>query len=453
MTSSPHSRGPFLLLTGVFGDPETAAIFSEERTISGWLAAEAALARAQAQAGVLDVAEADAIADAAKLEHIDTQALWHEMRNVGYPILPLVRMIVAALPPGVQARVHYGATTQDIMDTGLALQIRDAAARLDRLLADFGDRTAATMEQHRRTVLAARTHAQQAVPMTLGLKLAVVLSELARQRRRLRCVRPQVACVSLFGAGGTSAALGDSAVVIRARMAELLDLAGSDVPWHVARDSVAEFGSLCASICATCGRFAREVVNLSRTEISELAEPDGHHRGASSTMPQKSNPVGSEVVIGMAGVAGTLASSLFVAMQAGHERAAGEWQIEWEAVPLLALLAAGAARAAGEVVAGMRVFPDTMRRNLESAGGFVMAEAYMMQLARTLGREQAHDAVYEAVREARALGESLERAMERRGFYEKGAPPLPPEEYIGEPDVACDAALAAWRSVEHPPQS
>lgn len=447
MTSSDSGRGPFLPLTGVFGDPETAAIFSEQETISGWLATERALARAQAEVGVLEFAEAEAIAEAAQLEHIDAEALWRETRNVGYPILPLVRMIVAALAPGIQARVHYGATTQDIMDTGRALQIRDAAARLDTLLVSFGGRVAAQMDQHRGTVLAARTHAQHAVPTTLGLKLAVILSELARQRRRLWRVRPEVARISLFGAGGTSAAYGDSAVAIRARMAEILDLESTDIPWHVARDSIAEFGLLCTSICATCGRFSREIVNLSRTEIRELAEPDGHHRGASSTMPQKANPIGSEVVIAMAGLAGALSSSLFEAMQPGHERAAGEWQIEWDAVPLLAMLAAGCTRGAGEVAAGLQVFPDAMRSNLTDGGGFVMAEAYMMRLAPALGREQAHDAVYEAVREAQARGESLESELERRGLREKDAPPLAPEEYLGEPDVACDAALAAWRSV------
>lgn len=450
MSPGAPASSSFPLLTRVFGDPDTAQIFSEEQTIQGWLAAEAALARAQAEAGVIEAAEAEAIATAATLECIDADLLWREMRNVGYPILPLVRMIVAALPSGVSARVHYGATTQDIMDTGLALQMRDAADRLDRLVLAFGERIAERMDEHRFTVLAARTHAQQAVPTTLGMKLAVVLGELARQRSRLARARAEVAQVSLFGAGGTSAALGEAAVAIRAQMGAILGLGVSDVPWHVARDSVAGFVLTCASICATCARFARDVVDLSRTEIAEIAEPDGHHRGASSTMPQKANPIGSEVVIGMAGVAGAVASSAYQAMQGGHERAAGEWQIEWETVPLVAMLAAGAARAAAEVAAGLQVFPDTMRRNLEQGGGFVMAEAYMMQLAPTLGRERAHDAVYEAVREARSEAETLEAAMGRLGLIDEGDPPLAFEDYVGQPDVACDAALAMWRSAEPP---
>lgn len=452
MSASAESSRPFTLLSGLFGDPQMGAIFSEERTIGGWLAVEVALARAQAEAGVLEASEAEAIAVAARLENIERDALWREARNVGYPILPLVRMIAAALPPAASARVHYGATTQDIMDTGLALQLREAIARIDRLLVGFGDSVATVMDEHRWTVLAARTHAQQAVPTTLGSKLAVLLAELARQRERLARLLPQVAQVSLFGAGGTSAALGEAAAAIRARMAQILGLAAGDVPWHVARDGLAELGTTCGSICATCGRFAHEVVALSRTEIGELAEPDGHHRGASSTMPQKANPIGSEVVIGMAGLAGPLASALFQAMQGGHERAAGEWQIEWEAVPLLAILAAGATRAAGEVAAGLRVFPGAMRHNLAHGAGFVMAEAYMMQLAPRLGREAAHDAVYAAVREARARDETLEAAMRRLGLVDDDDRLPPPEDYVGQPDLVCDAALASWRRVERPRQ-
>lgn len=438
----------FPLLTRVFGDPVMAAIFSEERMVEGWLRAEAALARAQAAHGVIEPAEADAIDAAATLESVDLGALWRETRNVGYPILPLVRMIVAALPEGVPARVHYGATTQDIMDTGLALQMRDAARRVDELVAAFGAHLATTMDEHRRTVLAARTHAQQAVPTTLGTKLAVLLVELSRQRERLAAVLPRVAQVSLFGAGGTSAALGDSAAEIRAEMAALLELGTSDVPWHVARDAVAELGLVFASVCASCARFAREVVNLSRTEIGELSEPAGYHRGASSTMPQKANPIGSEVVIGMATVAGALAGSLFGAMQAGHERAAGEWQVEWEAIPSLATLAAGAARAAGEVAEGLQVFADAMRRNLERVDGFVMAEAHMMRLAPEVGRERAHDAVYDAVREARSSGETLEDVLARMGLAENGGARIAPEDYVGQPDRVCDAALEAWHAAD-----
>jgi 3-carboxy-cis,cis-muconate cycloisomerase len=435
----------FLILSRLYGDPAMAAVFGEERTISGWLEAEAALALAQAEVGVLPQAIADAVAAEATLDNVDREQLWAQTRNVGYPILPLVRMIDAALGPEAEGRVHYGATTQDIMDTGLGLQLRDAVGRLTELTQAFGEAVAILVDRHRHTLLAARTHGQQAVPTTFGAKLAVLLAELTRQRSRLAELAPRVALVSLYGAGGTSAALGDHAPAVRRAMAAQLRLASSDVPWHVARDSQAEFGYVCTGLAATCARFAREIIDLARTEIGEVAEADGHLRGASSTMPQKANPIRSEAVIGMSATASALSASLGRAMEAGHERAAGEWQIEWEVLPQLAVLAAGCLHEATDITAGLRVFPDAMRRNLDG-DGYVMAEAYMMRLADALGRERAHDLVYAAVREARDSDEPLEAVLTRNATAaeREAIVPIAPEAYVGAPDLACDAALREW---------
>jgi 3-carboxy-cis,cis-muconate cycloisomerase len=438
---------PFLILSCLYGDEVMATVFGEESTISGWLEAEAALALAQAEVGVLPRSVGDAVAAAATLDNVDREQLWAQTRNVGYPILSLVRMIDAVLGPEAEGRVHYGATTQDIMDTGLALQLRDAVGRLTKLTQAFGDSVAILVDRHRHTVLAARTHGQQAVPTTFGAKMAVLLAELTRQRQRLIELGPRVALVSLYGAGGTSAALGDHAPAVRRAMATRLRLGSTDVPWHVARDSQAEFGYVCAGLAATCSRLAREIIDLARTEIGEVAEADGHHRGASSTMPQKDNPIGSEAVIGMSATASALSASLGRAMEAGHERAAGEWQIEWEVLPQLAVLAAGCLHEATEITAGLRVFPEVMRRNL-SGDGYVMAEAYMMRLADALGRERAHDLVYAAVREARDRDEPLEAVLTRHATTgeREAIIPIPPEAYVGVPDLACDAALGEWGS-------
>jgi 3-carboxy-cis,cis-muconate cycloisomerase len=438
---------PFSLLQCLYGDAEMAQVFSAERTVGGWLAAEAALAQAQAAAGVIDESDAALIAAAAVLENVDMEVLWREARNVGYPILPLVRMISAALPPPADGRVHYGATTQDIMDTGLALQLGAALDRLQALVGVLGDALARHADLHRHTPLAARTHAQQAVPTTFGTKLAVFLAELARHRDRLTAVRERACVVSLHGAGGTSAALGEAAPAVRRELAARLGLGVVDVPWHVARDGVAEFGLAAAALAATCARFAREVIDLSRTEIAEVAERGGHHRGASSTMPQKANPIGSEAVVGMAVAAGASATALLRAMEAGHERSAGEWQIEWEVVPVVAALVAGAVRSAGEVASGLDVRPAAMRANLELDGGLVMAEAYMMRLAPEHGRERAHDLVYEAVQTARREGVSLLDALVRAGH---ALEPLAPEHYVGQPDLVCDSALALWHAGRDP---
>src|SRR5690606_31799111 len=186
---------------------------------------------------------------------------------------------------GPDGRVHLGATTQDVMDTGLALQLGSALDRLDQLLSEVGDLLCGLVESHRDTLMAARTHGQQAVPTTFGAKLAVYLGEFTRQRQRFIDVRPRVARLSLFGAGGTSAGYGDRVTELRRLVAEDLGLYSSDVPWHVARDALAEYGFVCAATAESCARFAREVIDLSRTEIGEVREADGYLRGASSTMP------------------------------------------------------------------------------------------------------------------------------------------------------------------------
>ncbi|MGX6447983.1 class-II fumarase/aspartase family protein [Patulibacter sp. S7RM1-6] len=456
MTAAETARHPFLLLERLYGDPEMARIFSEEETIAAWLRTEAGLAAAQADVGVLTAQDAERIAAAADAAAIDRGALWQEARNVGYPIFPLVRQLAAAVGPdgGTDGRVHLGATTQDIMDTGLALQLGAAVDRLDALCAAFGDALVALMEPHRHTAMAGRTHAQHAVPTTFGAKIATYVAELARHRVRLRALRPRVAVVSLAGAGGTSAAMGPQHAAIRAALADRLGLQGTDVPWHVARDGLAEFGAVACMLAATGARLAREVIDLSRTEVAEVAEAAGHHRGASSTMPQKANPIGSEAVIGMSASAAALSTGLLRAMESGHERAAGEWQIEWQVLPQIAVLAAGALSAAHEVAATLRVDPARMRANLDVTRGRIMAEAQMIAMAPVVGREVAHDLVYAAAQESAAqdrdLGETLAAHVAAAGLPSELATPIAPEQYVGTPDLVCDAALESWRAAAHP---
>lgn len=364
---------------------------------------------AQARHGVVSPADARAVAAAARVATLDVAGLWATARTVGHPVLGLVRQVSAALPPGPDGRVHYGATAQDIMvmDTGLALQLRRSLAALDRGLRELGDALARRVVEHATTVMAARTHAQQAVPTTFGATLATLLDQIGRHRRRLAEAEPRIARISLFGAGGTSAALGPQADAIRTSMAALLGLRDATIPWHVDRDGPAEFGWLCATITAACAKLARNVVDLSRTEIAEVFEPFESHRGASSTMPQKVNPISSELILGAAGTAGALASALLRIQEAGHERAAGEWQVEWQVLPQLAVLAGTAVREATTLVRGMRVDADRMRANLALDSGLVMAEAHMIALAPVLGREQAHDVVYTAAARARTTGTTL----------------------------------------------
>jgi 3-carboxy-cis,cis-muconate cycloisomerase len=338
------------------------------------------------------------------------------------------------------------------MDTALALQLVASCNRLVELTLGFGDALADLTHAHAGTVMAARTHAQQAVPTTFGAKTAVFLGEVTRELDELLRVRDAVGVVSLFGAGGTNAAMGPEAARVRQALAARLGLTDSEVPWHVARDRVARFGQTCSLLAATCVRFAREVIDLSRTEIAEVREQTGHHRGASSTMPQKSNPIASESVVGFGIAASANAGLLLRAMESGHERSAGEWQIEWLAAPQVAEYTAAAVRLSMDTAATLQVFPDVMRHNMERDGGLLMSEALMMRLAPAMGRERAHDLVYAAALHARSSGEDLVRVCARdlpedlRAAI--GPLSLDAGDYVGEAGEIAAAALARWAAAQ-----
>jgi 3-carboxy-cis,cis-muconate cycloisomerase len=443
----------FSLLLQVAQGSEHADIWSAEESIAGWLAFERALALAQADEGVITSDDAVAIAAAATREAIDADELWTTARLVGYPILGLARQVAAATPGDAAGRVHYGATTQDVMDTAAALQMQRSLAALDRGLAALGDRVARSVAEHATTVMPARTHAQHAVPTTFGATLATLLEQLARHRARIADARERIEVVSLYGAGGTSAAYGPTAPAVRRGVAARLGLGVRDVPWHVDRDGPAEFGWLCATIAATCAKIARNVVDLSRTEIGEVSEPYSRHRGASSTMPQKVNAISSEIIIGLAASAGALTSALPRVQEAGHERAAGEWHIEWHVLPQLADLAGRALREATELVDGLRVDAERMRANLALDGGLIMAESTMIRLADSVGQATAHDLVYSAAQRVRVQGLALHDAViveASQTGVEVPALDADPQSYLGEAVEVCRLAGAHWRDLPAP---
>ncbi|MEI6363813.1 MAG: adenylosuccinate lyase family protein [Actinomycetes bacterium] len=425
-----------------------ARVWSEEATISAWLRVEAELARAQARTGLITQSDADAISSACSLENIDTPRLWADAEVVGYPILPLVRQITEHLAEGPNGRVHYGATTQDIMDSGLALQVMASIDRTLELLVALGEALRAAVEEHAATPIAGRTHAQQAVPTTFGAKMAVFLEEIRGRVELVSRLRGEVARVSLFGAGGTSAAMGNRSPEVRELLAEGLGLQLEDVPWHVARERLLDFGHALASISAICIRMAREVIDLSRTEVAEVREEFGHHRGASSTMPQKANPIFCEAVIGLGVCTTALSAALLRAAEAGHERSAGEWQIEWIAIPDMCIYTATSISLMTSVVGSMQVFPEQMLRNLEAENGLILSEAVMMKLAPALGREQAHDVVYAAAAEARERNASLTVTLSERVPKElrEVVNEVTPESYLGEAARVASIAVSRWDS-------
>lgn len=456
MTSAHQDDAPFSMLLRIAGDADQLAIWSARNGIEGWLAFERALALAQADEGEMPGEDAAAIAAAASSAAIDEAELWATARNVGYPILGLVRQIAAALDPGPARRVHFGATTQDVMDTALALQMAHSLDALDTATFRLGNALAEQVLAHRFTVMAARTHGQQAVPTTFGATLASLLGQLTRHRTRIAAARPHLEVVSLYGAGGTSAALGPSAAKIRRRVAERLGLGFSDVPWHVERDAPAEFGWLCATITGGCAKLARNVIDLSRTEVGEVHERFSNHRGASSTMPQKVNPISSEMIVGLSATASALTSALTRFQEAGHERSAGEWQVEWHVLPQLAVLAGSAVAETLDLVEGLRVDTERMRTNLGLDGGLVLAESLMMQLAPALGQAGAHDLVYDAAQRARRDGLHIVDAVgatARDRGVELDETLVLAEDYLGEAVHVCQSAVESWSDLSRPAAS
>lgn len=451
------SRAPYLPLVGTFGDPTTSELLSERATVASWLEVERALAAAQADLGLVSPEAAGAVQAYARPERVDGEAIRERTRWIGYPILPLLEQLRSGSPPDVASTIHWGATTQDVMDSGLVLVLRGAIARVDELLVEVGDLAAGHADRHRSTVMVGRTHAQPAVPTTFGAKVAVWLSELARHRDRLHAARDRALVLSLFGAGGTSAALGPRSRDIRRLVGARLGLATVDVPWHTARDNLAEVGFVLAGISATCGKIGREVIDLSRPEIGELREAGRDRRGASSTMPQKANPISSEVVVGMSSLAAQQVPALLAAMRSGHERAAGEWQIEWDALPATVALAAGCLLNTREILADLTIDAGRMRAGLELDGGTIMAEAVMIGLAPHVGRARAHDLVEAACVHARASGIGLRGAIGRTlddGLLQALGPlevVFDPASYLGETDTVVDVALEAWHRAKLTP--
>src|SRR5437868_6624579 len=385
----------------MFGTAEMRAVFSDENQLKCYVEAEVALAVAQGRTGVIPREAADTIARLAPSVPIDREALKHEAENVGYPILGLVRQLSEKL--GDAGRyVHWGATTQDIVDTATVLQIRAGLAIVARDLASVSAALVALATKYRDTPMAGRTHLQQALPITFGYKCAVWLSMLDRHAERLRELKPRVLVAQLGGAAGTLASLGDKGLAVRREYARKLKLGDPPITWHVARDAVAETVNLLALITGSLGKIGFDVMLMMMTELSEAFEPFAAHRGASSTMPQKRNPISSEVLVANAKAVRQHAGLMLDAMVQDFERATGPWHVEWMAVPESFILTSGSLAQAKFMLEGLVVDESRMRANLDLTQGLIVAEAVMMGLAPQLGRQQAHDVVYEACREALA---------------------------------------------------
>ena len=388
-----------VLFRDMFGTAEMRAVFNDEALVGRYIEAEAALARAQARSDVIPKAAADAIDAAARSIKIDFDRLRHETEIVGYPILPLVHQLSQAA--GEAGRyVHWGATTQDIMDTANVLQIRAALDIVGRDLRELRKILADLALKYRDTPMAGRTHLQQALPVTFGYKAAVWLSSIDRHIERLEQALPRILLGEFSGAAGTLASIGDGGLEMQKLFCEELGLHQPSITWHVTRDGIAEAVTLLGLITATLGKIATDVMMMSATEFGEVSEPFVTGRGASSTMPQKRNPISSELMLAAAKAVRQHVATILDSMIHDFERATGPWHLEWVSLPESFLLTASSLANAKFMLAGLVVHEQRMRQNLDLTHGLIVAEAVMMAAAPKLGRQRAHDVVYDACRKA-----------------------------------------------------
>ncbi|AOZ01736.1 3-carboxy-cis,cis-muconate cycloisomerase [Cupriavidus sp. USMAHM13] len=440
------------LFRDAFGTQAMRQIFSDGALVQRYIDVEVALAKAEARVGVIPAEAAAVIASEARIERLDFEHMREETDIVGYPILPLVHQLVAMC--GEAGRyVHWGATTQDIMDTAVALQVRDALDSIDADIRALRGILAGLALRHRDTPMAGRTHLQQALPVTFGYKAAIWLAMFDRHQQRLAELRPRVAVVEFAGAAGTLASLGEAGFAVQRALAEELGLGVPATTWHVARDGFAEAVNLLALVTGSLGKIALDIMIMASTEFAEVYEPFVKGRGASSTMPQKRNPISSELMLAASKAVRQHAGLMVDAMVQDFERATGPWHAEWIAIPESFMLTAGALHQARFALGGLIVDAARMKHNLGLSNGLIVAEAVMMGMAPHIGRQQAHDVVYDACRTVNESGGTLADALsalpEVTRHFDRAAIErlVDPANYLGLAPQMVDRALALSRQV------
>jgi 3-carboxy-cis,cis-muconate cycloisomerase len=442
------------ILRPIFVPDEFRGAVSGESWLQSMLDAEAALAVAEARAGLIPHEAAAAIASGCEAARFDPGELGREGRAAGNPVAPLVKALTAAVSEVSEeaARyVHKGATSQDIVDTAAMLVARHALDLIISELEGISHACARLADENRETIMAGRTLLQQALPTTFGLKAAGWLVSVLGGRRTLIDVRERGLAAQLGGAAGTLASLGGSGISVLGEFARELGLAEPPVPWHTDRTRIAEIGGALSLVAGVLGKIALDVILMAQTEVGEVAEPAGGERGGSSTLPQKRNPILSVTASANARRVQALAQTLYSAMVGEHERAAGAWHAEWEALSDALALTGGAAAAVREVTEGLEVHPERMRQNLDETGGMLMAENVTTVVADRLGRMEAHELVEAAARRAanggkpfreELLAEPLLRERLSAGGIDAA---LDPASYLGSAGAFVGRALALYR--------
>ncbi len=454
MTASSHVIDS-AFLGDLFGAAKLRAVFADTYQLQCWLDFEAALARAEAAEGVIPQTAADEITRIARAERIDLAALRQGVNFTGHPLISLVRQLAELCEGDAGGYVHWGATTQDVTDTGLMLQAQAAYHIILADLRDLAAALAALAGTERDTLQAGRTHGQHATPITFGFKVAVWLDETLRHVERLEQAAPRVFVGEFAGASTTLASLSEDperALRVQARLMADLGLGVPVIGWHAARDRFAELGLLLALLAGTCGKIAHEVILLQKSEVMELEEPHHHGKVGSSTMPHKRNPMGCEGIMALSRLARSLAPALLEsAATAEHERDWAAVHTEWAALPEICITTGAAVSQMRDIIRGLHVYRDRMVANIDALHGLILSEAVMLALGEHVGRQVAHDIVYEAAMTAfeqrRPLADLLlaDSRVSQHLTATEIAELLRPEAYTGLAGLFTDRVLAAAR--------
>src|SRR5437867_6421416 len=435
----------------MFSSDAMRHVWSDESRTAKYIEIERALAVVQGRLEIIPQEAADEIVRNCALEKFDLDKLRGETERIGYPILGVVSQLNALCRDKLGEYCHWGATTQDITDTATVLQIREGLAIVERELAAVSAAMAGHAKTHRDTPMIGRSNLQQAIPLTFGYKMAGLLSAIERHRERLAQLKERVLVGEFAGAAGTLASLEKGAMETQAGLCAELGLKQPVIAWHTIRDNIAEVGTVLGLIGGTLGKLSMDVKLMMQTEVGEVYEPFAHGRGSSSTMPQKRNPISSCYIHAAISVVRQHAAALMDAMDADHERSTGPWEIEWIVLPEAFCLLSGALKQARFVVSGLEVDAQRMREVLDMTNGLVVSEAVMMGLGPYLGREYAHDLVYdicrEAIRQKRPLLDLLAENKEitKHLSWPELAKLCDPANYLGQSGVMVDRVLASVR--------
>jgi adenylosuccinate lyase len=399
------------LIKHLWSTDELRAIFSDRNRVAKWYEFEAALALEQAALGIIPSEAADEIARNARIESVDLETIGAGIRRIKHPLVPALKAVQDRCKADLGEYIHFGPTTQDVLDTGTVLQIRDAHAIYLRDMKAIGRALAKLSEAHRNTPMAGRSHGVQALPITFGHKAAVWLSEMGRNYERLREVEKRVFVGGMVGAVGTQASFGPKAPELEERVMKRLGLGVADINWQPARDRFAEYVSVLAIAGGTLAKIANEIINLEHTEIGELFEPFSEGKVGSSTMPHKRNPSTCEAVVGVSRALRYNAALAIEGMLIEHERDGSSWRAEWKAVPESCLMMGGMLAMMKYVLEGLDVDVAQMRQNLDRLGGFLLSERVMFVLSGKVGKQTAHELVYEAAMHGIENGVTFERSL------------------------------------------